>query len=220
VSSVKHIIFDCDGVLVDTEYVAAIHMTRALNELGVNITVDYYLQNFSGSTFSSIINKYFNKSETQFETSKIISEVEDKVAAEVKLIAGVRVLLENIEQAKSVVSNSSLKTVEDALSATGIRAHFGSIYSSEFVNKPKPAADVYLFALKSLGLKASDVLVIEDSISGVKATLSAGLTVIGFTGGSHILPGHQQKLLDLGVLKVCGSMIDLENYLSNKLSQA
>ena len=209
-SKIKHLLFDCDGVLVDTEYIAAIKMTHALQGLGVDFSVEYYLQNLSGTTFSSIVHRYNKNSLSEDEVHRFINRVEDEVAAEVKLIDGVNELLGNLPYAKSVVSNSSTCTVENVLKVTGITDHFSpKIFSSELVSQPKPAPDIYRLAIKSLGYDAAEIVVIEDSISGAKAALAAGLKVIGFTGGSHILPGHDQKLLALGVTQVASSMVEL-----------
>jgi len=218
-SKVEHLLFDCDGVLVDTEFTAAIKMTQTLNNLGVDLSVDYYLQNLSGTTFSSIVHRYFNNSLPEFEVLQIIHKVEDEVAAEVKLIEGVTDLLIGLPMSKSVVSNSSVRTVEHALDTTGIKRYFSSkIFSSELVKQPKPAPDIYQLAINSLGYKAAEIIVVEDSISGAKAALSAGLRVIGFVGASHIQPGHGQRLLDLGVSQIAGSMIELQIILATSSS--
>jgi HAD superfamily hydrolase (TIGR01509 family) len=218
-SEVKHLLFDCDGVLVDTEFTAAIKMTQALNNLSVDLSVDYYLQNLSGTTFSSIVHWYFNNSLSEFEVLQIINKVEDEVAAEVKLIDGVADLLADLPVSKSVVSNSSVRTVERALETTGIKRYFFSkIFSSELVKQAKPAPDIYLLAINSLGYNASEIIVVEDSISGAKAALTAGLRVIGFVGASHIQPGHGQRLLDLGVRQIAESMIELQTILANSNS--
>jgi HAD superfamily hydrolase (TIGR01509 family) len=209
-SNIKHFLFDCDGVLVDTEYTAATKMSEALNNLGVDISVEYYLQNFSGTTFSSIVHHYFENSFSHAKVLEIINRVEDEVAAEVKLIEGVNGLLSSLAAKKSVVSNSSVQTVEHALEATGIKSYFSTkIFSSELVKHPKPAPDIYQLAITTLGYNVEDIMVVEDSISGAKAAVAAGLYVIGFTGGSHILPGHGQQLTDLGVSQVAESMEEL-----------
>jgi HAD superfamily hydrolase (TIGR01509 family) len=209
-NKIKHLLFDCDGVLVDTEYTAAIKMSQALNNLGIDISVEYYLQNLSGNTFSSIVHRYFNNSLSQSSVLEIINRVEDEVAAEVKLIDGVNELLINIPTNKSVVSNSSIRTVEHALNVTGIQRYFSKkIFSSELVKNPKPAADIYQLAITTLGYRVSEIMVVEDSISGAKAALSAGLNVIGFTGASHILQGHGQQLTNLGVRHIAESMTEL-----------
>ena len=214
-NKIKHLLFDCDGVLVDTEYTAAVKMTQALKKLGVIVSVDYYLQNFTGTTFSSIIHHYFESSFSESEVLEIINRVEDEVIAEVKLIDGVNELLTSLPINKSVVSNSSVRTVEQALTITGITSHFSAkIFSSELVKHPKPAPDIYQLAIASLGYKEEEIIVVEDSISGARAALSAGLTVIGFTGGSHILPDHGQQLKDIGVGKIATSMNELGEILT------
>lgn len=218
-SKVKHLLFDCDGVLVDTEFTAAIKMTQALNHLGVDLSVNYYLQDLSGTTFSSIVHRYFNNSLSESEVLQIINKVEDEVAAEVKLIEGVTDLLIGLPMSKSVVSNSSVRTVEHALTTTGIKSHFCSkIFSSELVKQPKPAPDIYQFAINSLGYNTSEIIVVEDSFSGAKAALSAGLRVIGFIGASHIQPGHGQRLLALGVSNLADSMLELQKILATSNS--
>jgi HAD superfamily hydrolase (TIGR01509 family) len=216
-TKVKHLLFDCDGVLVDTEYVAAIKMTQALKDLGIDISVEYYLKELSGTTFSSIVRHYFNNLPDE-EVIKIINKVEDQVAAEVKLISGVDKMLDNLHINKSVVSNSSVKTVKHALQVTGIAHHFSSkIYSSELVKQPKPAPDIYRLACESIGCDPSEILVIEDSISGTKAALAADFRVVGFVGASHILPGHAQKLLALGVENIASTTEELESILQSSL---
>ena len=209
-SKIRHILFDCDGVLVDTEFVAAVRMTRALNNMGVKLSVEYFLHNLSGTTFSSIVQRYFNNTLSSSEVHDIVNGVEAEVATEVKLIDGVRELLISLSVNKSVVSNSSTQTVENALKVTGIGQHFNKkIFSSELVSQPKPSPDIYLLAIADLGYDESDIMVVEDSLSGAQAALSAGLKVIGFTGGSHIQSGHDQKLIGLGVSKIAKSMSEL-----------
>ena len=214
-NKIKHLLFDCDGVLVDTEYTAAVKMTQALKKLGVIVSVEYYLQNFTGSTFSSIVHHYFENTFSESEVLEIINRVEDEVTAEVKLIDGVNELLIRLPINKSVVSNSSVRTVEQALTITGIQSHFSTkIFSSELVKHPKPAPDIYQLAINSLGHNIEEIIVIEDSINGARAALSAGLTVIGFIGGSHILPGHGQQLIDIGVGKIAENMTKLGKILT------
>ena len=203
-------LFDCDGVLVDTEYIAAIKMTAALKSLGANVSVEYYLENLSGTTFSSIVKRYFADSLVESEVTELINKVEDQVSAEVKLIDGAEAMLRSVEIAKSVVSNSSMRTVKHAIRATGIESYFlPQVFSSELVSNPKPAPDVYNLAIETLPHSPNEIIVIEDSLSGAKAALSAGLTVIGFVGASHILPGHDQQLINMGVKQIATDMVEL-----------
>ncbi len=217
-SKINHLLFDCDGVLVDTEYMAAVKMTAALQEMGVRVTLDYYLQNLSGTTFSSIVQRYAEGAMTPEQVIDLITAVEDQVSARVRLIDGVEEMLAGLSIEKSVVSNSSARTVKHALSVTGIDHFFRpQIFSSALVAKPKPAPDIYRHAMATLSLPADEIVVVEDSLSGAKAALAAGLKVIGFTGASHILPGHDTQLRELGVKAVAGNMPELAGLLQAQL---
>lgn len=207
---IKHILFDCDGVLVDTEITAANVMVEAMKKKGADISVQYYLENLSGSTFSVILNTYFGSSFKGSEKTKFINKLEQRIVNDVKAIDGVTEMLNSILLPKSIVSNSEIWQVKKEIEKTNISHFFtGHIFSSELVANPKPAPDVYNLAKGDLGLTNNEVLVVEDSITGAKAALAAGLKVIGFSGASHILPGHDQKLLALGVTQVASSMSEL-----------
>ena len=212
---IKHILFDCDGVLVDTEITAAHVMVEAMQKKGADITVEYYLENLSGSTFSVILNTYFGSEFKGTEKKQFINELEQKIVANVEVIDGVEHLLKSISIPKSIVSNSEIWQVRKEIEKTNIDHFFtGHVFSSELVENPKPAPDVYNMAVKELELKKNEVLVIEDSLTGAKAALAAGLKVIGFSGASHILPGHDAKLLRLGVSDTASSMKELGDILN------
>lgn len=207
---IKHILFDCDGVLVDTEITAAHVMVEAMQKKGADISVEYYLQHLSGSTFSIILNTYFGSTFNGVYKKEFINELEQKIVSSVDPVEGVSELLNSIALPMSIVSNSEIWQVKKEIEKTNIASFFtGHIFSSELVRNPKPAPDVYNLAKKELGLTNDEILVIEDSLTGAKSALAAGLKVIGFTGASHILPGHDLKLLELGVVKVASTMEEL-----------
>ena len=209
-SRLSHILFDCDGVLVDTEYIAATKMQQALEERGVQIDFSTYLQEHSGTTFSAIFDYYFGDRMPDAERFELMTKVEAEVAESVRPIAGVPELIRRIRLDKSVVSNSSIDTVRQALEVTGMAQDFnGRIFSSEQVEHAKPSPDLYLYATDSLGLNQAELLVIEDSPTGVQAAVSAGLKVIGFTGASHIRPGHNEKLMALGAIAIANTAEEL-----------
>ena len=198
-SKTRHILFDCDGVLVDTEYTAAVKMCEALNAAGITIDLDHYLRVHSGTTFSGILEHYFGDTMVQEDKNELMKVVEAQVAEAVKPVPGIPEILTKLDISKSVVSNSSIATVRHALAVSEISHHFSNrIFSSEQVPKAKPSPDLYFFTLKSLGLIPEETLVVEDSRTGVQAAVGAGLKVIGFTGASHILPGHAEKIMALG----------------------
>lgn len=213
---IKHILFDCDGVLVDTEITAAQVMVEAMQKKGADISVDYYLQNLSGSTFSVILQTYFGNSFNGKEKKEFIHILEQKIVENVEAISGVTEMLESIALPKSIVSNSEIWQVKQEIERTHIDHFFtGHIFSSELVANPKPAPDVYNLAIQELSLNKEEILVVEDSLTGAKAVLAARLKVIGFSGASHILAGHNEKLLKLGVSEVASTMEELKQILSN-----
>lgn len=213
---IKHILFDCDGVLVDTEITAAKVMVEALTRMGIDITLDHYLNNLSGSTFSTILDKYFGNALSGDERKELLDETERKTVEKVEAIKGIESALQHIRLPKSIVSNSHIWHVEHVTSKTGIDDYFtGHIFSSELVNKPKPAPDVYDLAVSNLQLNPNELIAIEDSATGVQAAVAAGILVIGFTGASHILPGHEAKLKKSGAAEIASSMIELQKIINS-----
>lgn len=209
----KHIIFDCDGVLVDSEIVAAETMVNVLNSFGHATTLNHYLSKYTGQTFKGIFDQF--KIDSIVDVQELIRNVEQTVYANVKEIDGIVELVKNIELPKSVVSNSGPSQIKHAVHTLGLENDFLNQFSASSVDKPKPSPDVYEFALRNLDLNSSDCLVIEDSISGCTAALSANLTVIGFCGGSHITNKHSNQLRDAGVLYIADNVQDLASLISD-----
>lgn len=208
---IKHILFDCDGVLVDTEISAAKVMVEALGELGVDITLDYYLHHLAGSTFTTIVNKYLGDSLIGETRVAFLDKAEQKTIEQVDAIANVELVLRSIELPKSIVSNSHIWHVKHVTGKAGIEHYFTeNIFSSELVPNPKPSPDVYNLAQIKLALDPNELIAIEDSSTGVRAAVASGIPVIGFAGASHILPGHTEKLLDLGAVEVAQDMNELK----------
>lgn len=200
----KQLIFDCDGVLVDTEIVAANVMVKKLTQFDVKITVDHYLKTYTGSTFSGIFKENI-KNLSANDLALLVKGCEEEVYEELKPIKGMSQLVKSLKIPKAVVSNSYLWQVKKALEVTGINTNIDFYCSSEEVEFPKPSPDVYLLAAKRAGCTPEECLVVEDSKSGVSAALSAGMNVIGFTGGSHVTKDHGRLLKEKGAIDVADS---------------
>jgi len=208
----KHIIFDCDGVLIDSEIIAAEVMSTWMRKQGIEITTEQYILTHTGKTFSGIITECISKGllPTGQDLRKDILAIETKIKANIRPVLGVAKALSQIDTAKSVVSNSGVAYIQKALNDYNISEHFeGRLFSSEMVAVPKPSPLIYELAVQKIGLPKNEILVIEDSLTGVAAAKQAGLTVWGFLGGSHILPGHGEKLLAAGVSELVEGHEDL-----------
>lgn len=204
----KQVIFDCDGVLVDTEIVAAQVMVKKLSEQGINITTDHYFKTYTGSTFSGIFRKLLPDLSPD-KLTELVNECENAVYERLIPIEGMVEVVNSIVLPTAVVSNSYLWQVNKAITTLGLDESIKHKFSSEMVARPKPAPDVYIHAAKTSGYKPGECLVVEDSKSGVAAAVSAGMTVIGFTGGSHIQPGHAEALIKEGAVKTTSSADEL-----------
>ncbi|PWJ40155.1 HAD family hydrolase [Sediminitomix flava] len=209
----EYLISDCDGVIVDTEYLAAFVMVDYLKEFGVDISVDYYFNTWSGTTFSGILNHYSNERGFKLPEGyieEISNRFEKAVDGELRPIQDIKEAYTSVPLTKAVVSNSYKFQVEHSIKLADVDSLFEDrIFSSDMVENPKPAPDLYLYAMDKIGATTENSIVVEDSISGAKAALAAGLTVIGFVGARHIQKGHDEKLRALGVKYIIDKMKDL-----------
>ncbi|MEM9858303.1 MAG: HAD family phosphatase [Bacteroidota bacterium] len=206
----KQLIFDCDGVLVDTEIVAAKVMTELLQSYGIDIDTKDYIQKFTGKTFTTIFESF--NLDPKRDIQEIAKSIEQKIYANLREIPGMSDLLLAQHLPVSIVSNSATWQVKKALQFLGIEKRIGSSYfSSEMVPRPKPYPDIYLKAAEYHDVVPGECLVIEDSISGATAALTAGMPVIGFCGASHIQTDHAEKLYEIGVSRVAFDAAELES---------
>lgn len=199
---IKHILFDCDGVLIDTEIVAAEVVTNWLNTENVAIGIEEFIREYTGKTFTDIINILKDKGslDRALDLTEVVPKLDDMIRSNQRPIDGVWDMLNSLSIDRSVVSNSAKDYVELALEKLKITHHFnGRIYSAEMVAKGKPDPAVYELALSELSLAKEEVIVVEDSVAGVTASKAAGLRTIGYLGGSHVRDGHADQLLRAGV---------------------
>ena len=217
----KQLIFDCDGVLIDSEIIAAQAMVEELNANGIPITISQYLTNCTGKTFSglkTILSAEYGVTLPDDFVQTVTLNMEGLKLQQLRPIIGILNLLNKILHfPKAVVSNSELVQIKSSLTQVDVLHHFGdNIYSSEQVKNPKPSPDVYLFAAENLGVNPKDCLVIEDSVSGATAALSAGMQVVGLLSGSHIVEGHEDRLREVGVEKIAITTEELEAMIFRK----
>lgn len=198
---IKHIIFDCDGVLIDTEIVAAEVVSEYLRSEGANISTEQFIQEFTGKTFTDIINllKEEGRLNPQVDTAAVVPTLDATIRDNQREIDGAVNMLRSLSCPISVVSNSAGDYVALALDKLGVSDLIdGRIYSADMVEKGKPSPMVYELAVEQIGLSKNELVVVEDSSAGVIASVSAQLCTIGFLGGSHIRAGHAEKLKALG----------------------
>lgn len=213
----QYILFDCDGVLVDSEIIAAQVLLRLLKPFGYEMNVKLFMQRYAGMKDHDILASLSAQHAIVFPAQfphQLEVAIDNSLGAELQAIHGVQQALQGIRLPKAVVSNSQLERVQNSLRVAQVSDFFGDrIYTAEMAGKPKPDPQIYRFALAQLGLQPHEALVVEDSLTGVTAAHEAGLTVIGFVGASHIMEGHAEKLMAGGAATTVQTMADLPRVL-------
>ncbi|MBZ9849612.1 HAD family phosphatase [Mesorhizobium sp. CA14] len=198
------VIFDCDGVLVDSEIIAARVEAELLTSAGFEISADELAETYAGLTFKDIMLRVEEKSEIPFQASLIDRAeelVDRKLRSDVRIIDGAREAVAAVTAPRAVCSNSRTERVEFMLEKVRLLPFFaGRIFSGLDIpsRKTKPAPDVFLYAAEKLGANPKNTFVIEDSVHGIAGARAAGMRVIGFTGAGHSYPGHADALTEAG----------------------
>lgn len=217
----KLVIFDCDGTLVDSEYLNNKAFSDVLTSYGLTqYTPDYLLNTAAGYMVSHTLLQI--QMETGFifpedTVPRYIRRVEELQQTEMRTIAGVDEL---VKQAASVMdvcvgSNGERSNVVRSVELAGLKQYFPDerIYTKTQVARGKPAPDLFLFAAAQYGYDPRDCIVIEDSEVGVSAGVAAGMTVIGFTGSSHHPEKHALSLKNAGAHHVVQDFIHIQSIL-------
>jgi len=206
------IIFDCDGVLVDSEVLSCRCLSDVLAGYGISLGLDQALDLFLGRSMTAVLDHY--KTIGRLDPERFSAELRAGVRAAFLSalcpIEGVSSVLEGLHTPHCVASSSDVDRVSFSLSLTGLASHFdGRLYTSQMVERGKPAPDLFLHAAERMQADPGRTLVIEDSISGVRAGKAAGMTVWGFVGGSHYQSRDgKATLCEAGADRVFGRMAD------------
>ncbi|WP_313621923.1 HAD family phosphatase [Achromobacter sp.] len=210
------VIFDCDGVLIDSEVIAARAQSSALAEHGIAITPEEAAFRFAGipdadmwrtlqaenacSLPDEFARQYADRLETTFRT-------------ELRALPHVHETLKTLRERGlelCVASSSTPPKLEAALKLVGLWEEFApNVFSTAQVAKGKPAPDVFLFAARQMRAAVLDCVVVEDSVPGVRAARAARMRAVGFVGASHNGPDQRQRLLDEGAFEVIDDLARL-----------
>jgi HAD superfamily hydrolase (TIGR01509 family) len=216
------VIFDCDGVLVDSELIA-LELTRAaLGEAGLALTHAEAIDRFLGFSLDSII----QGAEAELSGALPAGFREDlsrdilaRFAAELKGVEGVRHAVAGLHCKVCVASSSPIDRIRLALSVAGYDGLFEPhIFSATMAPRGKPHPDLFLHAARAMGASSDRCLVIEDSAPGIMAAVSAGMDVFGFAGGSHFSGTAQaERLREAGAALIFDDMSQLPALIAGRL---
>ena len=212
------IIFDCDGVLVDSEVVGNQVYADYLTAHGYPHSAQECNTKYLGMSDAHVLKLFKDGGRSLPETfvSDINNITDEELSKSLEPIQGVETILKSIDMPYCVASSGTPTKIQNSLTKTGLIKYFdGNLFSFDQVENGKPAPDLFLFAADQMGVEPARTLVVEDSKAGVMAGVSAGMTVVGFAGGSHILMGHAESLLDLGAHHILTDMLKLNELLAS-----
>ena len=224
--NIRHLIFDCDGVLVDSEPLSMRVDVEILAENGVVMSEDEAHRRFVGKTFAAMVAEVEGETGKRFPSDA--SAQKDRrllalYARELKAVDGMAEALRRIAMGgnlsgNSVASNSPRERVAEALRITGLTPWFEDrITTFEHAPRAKPAPDIFIEAARRAGADPALCLVIEDSVTGVTAAAMAGCPVLGFTGTHHEPHAHGRALRHAGAGSVFTRMAELPGLVSSFL---
>jgi HAD superfamily hydrolase (TIGR01509 family) len=220
-SGLDLVIFDCDGVLVDSELLSTKAIHAVLAGEGIDVPLDA-VTCCIGMKQADILDSVAERMQISISPSvaqNIWPATRALFQESLSCTKGLREFLDGLQLPRCVASSSSHERIAFSLSLTGLAPYFrpGAIFSSSDVARGKPAPDLFLHAAARMGVEPARCLVIEDSRFGVLGSIAAGMRVIGFAGGSHSGPAMARDLEASGATWIAHSWVDVERLLSSEM---
>ena len=206
------VIFDCDGVLIDSELLSVQADLACLAEDGIEVSADEILERYTGISMAGML------ADLEARHGRLLPDfprrhqqrLEALFEADLQAIPDVAAALDELDCRVCVASSGSPERLRHALSLVGLFERFQpNIFSASEVSRGKPAPDLFLLAARRMGVLPHRIAVVEDSLPGIAAAVAAGMTAIGFTGGSHCRPDHAARLAAVGAAPVIDRMAQL-----------
>ena len=206
------LIFDCDGVLVDSEPLACAVDAEILTGLGFPYTPAAIASRFVGTSLTDMIRRIEAEHGRPLPADfgeQVSRTLLARFERDLKPLSAVREAILALPYPRCVASSSTPDRIALSLRVTGLGDLFERVFSSVEVQHGKPAPDLFLHAAAQMNASADHCVVIEDSLAGVQGARAAGMRVIGFTGGGHCGPTHAEALKDAGATATVAHMRDL-----------
>jgi HAD superfamily hydrolase (TIGR01509 family) len=207
------VIFDCDGVLVDSEVISCRTHAEILSAHGYPITTEQVFDRFLGRSLRQAtieIEADLGRKLPDDFAAQLQDRMFGAFEADLQAVIGITQALDAIDLPVCVASSGSHERMRVSLGATRLHDRFAPhIFSSSQVANGKPAPDLFLFAAAQMQAKPAACVVVEDSVAGITGAVAAGMTVLGFHGGSHCGPEHAATLQAAGATTTFDDMSQL-----------
>lgn len=219
----KAILWDCDGVLIDSEYLACGASAAFCTEKGYPITTEVFIERFMGmnrfqiyATIEKEIGRKLVEGEAMY--AEMAARLKEIFTKDLKSCEGIEDILTNAKVPMAVASGSSAERLDMSLGLTQLKDFFkGHIYTSEDLPRGKPSPDIFLHAAEKLGVAPEDCLVVEDGIHGIDAAHAAGMDVVAYIGARHMTPSLVEKVRAKKPIESFETMKDLAAFLDPRL---
>lgn len=208
------LIFDCDGVLVDSEPISIAVLMETIRKVGAEIPIEEAYKRFLGRSVGAMVEDLAHEnglSLTSLHLADMRKRLYDQFRRDLKPVDGVAEAIARLDRPFCVASSSQPERIRLSLEVTGLLASFDpDIYSASMVERGKPAPDLFLHTARALAVAPRNCVVVEDSPAGILAARRAGMRVLAFTGGSHFGPADLAPAIEvLEPDAIFGSMLDL-----------
>ena len=216
---IELVIFDCDGVLVDSEMISFSVLRDAIADRGLSLTIEEVQQRFQGRSLTAVV---LDLAADGIEfgpihQNRMNEELLARFERELRPISGMSALVQRLTVPCCVASSSRTERLRRSLAMTELLPLFGNhVFSADSVKHGKPAPDLFLYAAERMSIMPVRCLVIEDSAPGMLAAKAAGMDAIGFAGGRHLeLALARASLYEISV-EVAASASELEQMLRDR----
>ncbi|MEJ1119031.1 HAD family hydrolase [Phyllobacterium sp. CCNWLW109] len=214
------IIFDCDGVLVDSEPISIAVLLEMIAKSGVTMSEDDAYDRFLGrsmATISKILHEEYGFAASEADLDEMRTNLYSRFELDLQPIPGIADTLKKLPQRRCVASSSQPERIRLSLRLTGLIDLLDPhIFSATMVKNGKPAPDLFLFAANIMNVDPAECVVIEDSPAGIQAAKAAGMRVFAFTGGTHSRGGRlESTLASLGPDLIFDDMLQLPDLLKS-----
>lgn len=197
------VIFDCDGVLIDSEPLAVSTTARVLRQYGLPVDDEFVYANMLGKSVDNsmqMLSEWFGICFRPDFKECLDKALFEAFSSSLKPMSDVCETLQSVRGRKCVASSSQPSRVDYSLNITNLRRFFGDdVFSGSLVPRGKPAPDLFLYACAKMGVPPARCIVVEDSLPGIEAARAAGMSVLAFAGGGHIQPAK----LDIAMKSLC-----------------
>jgi HAD superfamily hydrolase (TIGR01509 family) len=206
------IIFDFDGVVVDSELIANEVLAEMISELGVPMTTEAVMRVFVGKRLDDVVIEIGAITGRPVDASigvDLTRRTLERFRRDLREMPGLRDYISALSAVKRcIASSSSRERIDACLDMLRLRDAFSHVFSASQVARGKPHPDLFLHAASQLAVEPANVIVLEDSEAGIRAAVAGGMLPIGFVGGSHIGVDHEARLRAAGARYIARSFAE------------